>query len=93
MGQIIYVFVTVIYYILFVEQVLMLARAVCSIFVFDEESRISRFLFYATEPLIYPVRLFFGKIGAFEDFMIDIPFLVTMLLIIVIQSVLPTVMI
>lgn len=91
MEQIIYVFVQVVYYILFAAQILMLIRAVSSIFMFDEESKLSNFLYYATEPLIYPVRLLFQKIGAFQDFIMDIPFMVTMLLIIVVQSALPTV--
>lgn len=91
MEQIVYVLVQVVYYILFAAQILMLIRAVSSIFIFDEESRLANFLYYATEPLIYPVRLFFKKIDAFQDFIMDIPFMVTMLLIVLVQSALPTV--
>lgn len=92
MEQIIYVFVQVVYFFLFAAQILMLLRAVSSIFVFDEESRFANFLYYATEPLIYPLRLLFKKIGAFDEFVLDIPFMATMLVIVLVQSALPTVM-
>lgn len=93
MEQIIYVFVQVVYSFLFVAQILMLLRALCSLFMLDEDSPISNFLYYTTEPLIYPLRLLFEKIGAFDDFIFDIPFMATMLVIIFLQSALPTVMI
>lgn len=91
MEQIIYVFVQVVYYFLFAVQLMMLLRAICSIFVFDDDSPFANFLYCATEPVIYPVRLIFQKFGAFEDFIMDIPFMVTMLLIVFVQSALPTV--
>lgn len=91
MEQIVYVLVQIVYYALFAAQLLMVLRAVCSIFMFDEESKIANFLYYATEPLIYPVRLLFNKIGAFEDFIMDIPFMATMLVIVLVQAALPTV--
>lgn len=91
MEQIVYIFVQVVYYILFAAQILMLLRAVCSIFVFDDDNPFVNFLYYATEPLIYPLRMLFQKIGAFENFIMDIPFMATMLVIVLIQSALPTV--
>lgn len=91
MEQIIYVFVQVVYYALFAVQFLMLMRALCSIFIFDEDSKIANFLYYATEPIIYPVRRIFEKFGGSDEVFLDIPFLITMMLIMVVQAVLPTV--
>lgn len=88
---ILYIFVQGIYVALVAAQILMLLRAICSIFVMDEESRIAKFLYYATEPLIYPLRVLFGKFGAFDDFVLDIPYMATIILIVLIQSALPVV--
>lgn len=69
---------------------MMLARAVMSLFVHDEESKISDFLYYATEPAIYPVRWVLGKLGLSGDGMpIDISFLVTVILLSLVQLLLP----
>lgn len=69
----------------------MLLRAVCSIFIMDDDNPIANFLYYATEPLVYPLRLLFEKLGVLEGFMLDIPFIATMFVIIMLQSALPAV--
>lgn len=80
------------YGILTVLQLLMLVRAVSSWFIQDEGSKFYDFLYYATEPAIYPVRWLFSKFGSSLDgMMIDIPFLVTVVLISLVQLLLPTV--
>lgn len=75
-----------------VLQFLMLLRAVISWFVHDENSRIGMFLYYATEPVIMPVRWIIRKMGIDTDSMfIDISFMITVLLLFVVQILLPTV--
>lgn len=91
MEGFIYVFVQIVYIFLLVAQLLMLLRVIFSIFIMDEENPLAKFLYYATEPLVYPLRLLFKKIGTFDDFILDIPFMATMLMIVLVQSALPTV--
>ncbi len=80
------------YGLLSVLQFLMLMRAVMSWFVQDERSRITMFLYYATEPVIMPIRWIMRKMGMDTDSMlIDIPFMVAVFVIFLVQLLLPTV--
>ena len=58
----------------------MLGRAIFSWF-FVEGTRIEAFLYALTEPIIMPIRLFFEKLGWFQNIPIDISFFATFLLI------------
>ncbi len=92
MDYLIYFVVYFVYGIIFVLQGLMLVRAISSWFVQDEGSRFYDFLYYATEPVIYPVRRLLHKLGlAGDGMMIDISFLVTVILLSIVQMILPTV--
>lgn len=92
LDYLIYFVVYFVYGIIFVLQALMLVRAITSWFVQDEGSRFYNFLYYATEPAIYPVRWLLHKIGlAGDGMMIDVSFLVTVILLSMVQMLLPTV--
>ena len=64
----------------------MFVRAILSWFDPTEEWKISRFLYVVTEPIILPVRRLCAKFHWFEGVPLDIPFLITLLLIIVAQT-------
>ena len=67
----------------------MLARAILSWFAFAEwANKIGSFLYVLTEPLIWPVRTLFERFGWFRGVPLDIPFLVTALLLSLLSSVL-----
>ncbi len=93
MNYFVYFIVYFVYGIITILQFLMMARAVMSWFVQDDSpSRIYDFLYYATEPVIYPVRRLLHKLGLDGDgMMIDISFLVTLVILFVVQMMLPVV--
>ena len=68
---------------LYAMQFLMFGRALVSWFLQDEDSKVSRFLFAATEPLVYPVRKFLSRFEFFNNMPIDMSFLVAMLLLMI----------
>lgn len=59
---------------------LMFIRAILSLFPMDEGSAVVNFVYLLTEPVILPVRMLFSAFGWLEDFPIDIPFFVAVLL-------------
>ena len=71
-----------------VLQFAMLARAILSWFDQTGESRISGFLYYLTEPVIAPIRALCTRMHWFEGFPLDIPFLITVLVLAVMQTLL-----
>ena len=94
MNYFIYFIVYFVYGIILVLQFLMMARAIMSWFVQDDDgpSRIYDFLYYATEPVIYPVRRLLQKLGlAGDGMMIDISFLVTVIILWTVELLLPVV--
>ena len=58
----------------------MLVRAVLSIFMMGEESKLSLLLYYFTEPFIVPVRKILEKFGWFQGTPLDVSFFLTTLL-------------
>ena len=93
MTYLIYCIVRTTYILLFALQILMLARAVSSWFIPDGEgSFISDFLYYSTEPVILPIRKVFSLFGYGDDASpIDIPFMVAIITLSLIEILLPTV--
>ncbi len=91
MNSVIYVVVTVVSVFLSVEQILMLVRAVFSWIQPDEGNKIYMFLYYATEPLIAPVRALLERFDAVANMPFDVSFTVTWLLLFVIRLLLPNV--
>lgn len=69
-----------------VLEIAMFARAILSWFDQTGESRVSAFLFTVTEPIIFPIRALCEKMRWFEGVPIDIPFMITYLILILLQA-------
>jgi uncharacterized protein YggT (Ycf19 family) len=67
---------------LYAMQFLMLGRALMSWFLQEEDNKLARFLFAATEPFVYPIRKFLNKFEFFSNMPIDMSFLAAMLILI-----------
>ena len=65
---------------IYVLDVAMLGRAVLSWFTMGEQTRIGTFLYVVTEPMIMPVRGICNRLGWFQGVPLDIPFLITSML-------------
>lgn len=63
----------------------MLARMLISLFDPTGEGKLSSFLYVITEPIILPVRALCAKMGWFEGVPIDVPFIITWFLLIIVQ--------
>ena len=68
-------------------QIAMFLRAIFSWIDPMGEGKFSLFLFFITEPVILPVRKLFDSHHWFEDFPMDIPFIVVMLLLVLLEAV------
>ena len=81
MSEGMYILVQFVNIFLDVIMLAMLARAILSWFAFSEiANKIGALLYILTEPLILPVRALFNRFGWFAGVPLDIPFLVTVLL-------------
>lgn len=69
-------------------QTLMMIRAIASWFFPTEDNAFQRFLAMATEPFIIPVRALLSRFDSIASLPIDISFLVTFILLSVLQSLL-----
>lgn len=65
---------------IYVVDIAMLGRAVLSWFTMGEQTRIGTFLYVITEPIIMPVRGFCNRLGWFQGLPMDMPFLITSML-------------
>ena len=65
---------------IYVVDIAMLGRAVLSWFTMGEQTRLGAFLFVITEPVILPVRGLCNRFGWFQGLPMDMPFLITSLL-------------
>lgn len=63
-----------------VVSIAMLGRAVLSWFSMGEQTKIGTFLYVVTEPFIMPIRNLCGRFGWFQGLPLDMPFLITMVL-------------
>lgn len=74
-------------FLLYALDLAMLLRAIFSWILQGEENRFSAFLYMITEPLIQPVRKLCYKKNWFQQTPMDIPFLITVLLIMVVEMI------
>lgn len=58
----------------------MLVRAVLSWFTMGEQTTIGAFMYVVTEPVILPIRALCNRFGWFRGVPLDMPFLLTMVL-------------
>lgn len=91
MALLVYIFSQLVYYLLSALQLMMLARAVVSWVLPDDDNAFTRFVTGVTEPLITPVRMLLERFEFVQELPIDISFFVTCLLLLAAQSLLPTV--
>lgn len=68
-------------------ELLMLGRAILSWLPLDEDNPIENLLYNVTEPVIMPVRAICDHFGWFDGLPLDIPFLITALLIMIIGAI------
>ncbi|MBQ4354711.1 MAG: YggT family protein [Clostridia bacterium] len=66
-------------------QFLMMARAIISWLPLDEDNPIVTFLYTVTEPVIAPVRAVIDRLGLFEGMPIDMSFLITFILLSILE--------
>lgn len=85
----IYIITEFVHLLLSALEVFMLVRAIMSIFPVAEDSPIAAFVFSVTEPVIFPIREIFSRLGLFEGFPIDISFFVAMICLSLIKNLLP----
>ena len=81
-----YVILTGIVIFLYVADIALLGRAVLSWFPEGGQSRIAALLYVITEPFIMPVRGLCNRLGWFQGMPLDMPFLITSLLLLMISS-------
>lgn len=86
MHAVAYVFTQFIVRLIDALQLCMLVRAILSWFDPMQEWRITHFLHFVTEPIIMPIRALFARMHWFEGFPLDVSFLVTWILLSVIQT-------
>ena len=65
----------------------MFIRAITSWFDSTRESKLSMFLLMFTEPVIFPMRALCDRMNWFEGVPIDVPFLLTVLVLSILQTV------
>lgn len=71
---------------LYAADIALLGRAVLSWFPEGGQSRIGAFLYVVTEPFIMPVRGLCNRLGWFQGVPLDMPFLITSLLLMLVTS-------
>lgn len=91
LTTVLYVICTAVQLLVYFLQTAMFLRALLSWFVMDEENFFLRLLWAVTEPAIMPVRALLARFGVGEDSPVDIGFFVTMLALMVVGAILPTV--
>ncbi len=83
-----YVLSTTVHLMLNMVMIAMSARAILSWFVNPEESKLFAIAYMISEPIIMPVRFLFYKLNLFQQTPMDISFLITYLLLWMIDGVL-----
>ena len=91
MNGAMYVILTGVVIFLYVADIALLGRAVLSWFPEGGQSRIGAFLYVITEPFIMPVRGICNRLGLFRGMPLDMPFLITSMLLLLISSALRSV--
>ena len=90
MNGAMYVILTGVVIFLYVADIALLGRAVLSWFPEGGQSRIGAFLYVVTEPFIMPIRGLCNRLGLFQGIPLDMPFLITSLLMMMVSSILHT---
>ncbi len=91
LDTVIYVLCTGLRLFVYFLQTAMFLRALLSWFPASEDSVLSRLLYMVTEPAILPMRALLQKLGSGEDGPLDMSFMLTMLVLIILPYFLPTI--
>jgi len=83
--QLLYVVAATVRFLIAAIQFLMLARAIISWLPFEEDHPLVNFLYSVTEPVIMPVRAVIDRLGLFEGMPIDMSFLITFMLLSILE--------
>ena len=68
---------------LYALQMLMFGRALMSWFAQEEDNKLTRFLYAATEPFLYPLRKFLNRFEFFSSMPIDMSFIAALLILLI----------
>ena len=83
--QLFYIVTATVSFLIAAIQFLMLMRAIISWIPFEEDHPLVTFLYSVTEPVIMPVRAVINRLGLFEGLPIDMSFLITFMLLSVLE--------
>ena len=63
-----------------VLSIAMFVRAILSWFTMGEQTKLGTFMYVVTEPVIMPIRALCNRFGWFQGIPLDMPFLITMVI-------------
>lgn len=69
----------------------MFIRAIMSLFMVSEDNKIFMLVFTVTEPFIIPMRALLDRLGLFQGLPIDMSFMFTSIMIIIVRTVLQSI--
>ena len=85
-----YVLVQCLVMFLYVVDFAMLGRMIVNLLFFGEPTRIGRFFYVITEPVILPIRALCRRFGWFQSLPMDMPFFLTSVLMMLLSMTLST---
>jgi len=88
LNQLLLILINSVHVFLSALTLLLFLRVLLSFFA-SEESKLHIFCAVVTEPVVYPVRALLSHIPALENFPIDMTYMATYLILIIVQSALP----
>ncbi|MCL2096586.1 MAG: YggT family protein [Oscillospiraceae bacterium] len=74
--------------VLYAMQFLMFGRAIMSWFSPDEDNKVAQFLYFVTEPFVYPIRKVMQKFDFFNNMPIDMSFMAAIIILIIFTNIL-----
>jgi YggT family protein len=83
-----YMIITIVKILIYALQFAMLLRAVMSWIPDIQDNKFSDFLYTVTEPVVLPVRMLFEKLRWFQNFPLDVSFIVAYLLLAILSAIL-----
>ena len=88
MPGICYMIITIVKILIYALQFAMVLRAVMSWIPDIQDNKFSDFLYTVTEPVVLPVRMLFEKLRWFQNFPLDVSFIVAYLLLAILSAIL-----
>ena len=88
MPGICYMIITIVKILIYALQFAMLLRAVMSWIPDIQDNKFSDFLYTVTEPVVLPVSMLFEKLRWFQNFPLDVSFIVAYLLLAILSAIL-----